>query len=125
MGNTSVTGEIHIQPPLTWSEFKDSPFLDSDDLDVKLHVEQETADTPDGVLTRKTATALVPRWEDAYKAYHLIEHVQRAIDAFPGHTFSGRLKCEGEENTDMWRVVVRDGRAVKVEPRIIWPDDED
>jgi hypothetical protein len=23
----------------------------------------------------------------------------------------------------MWRVVIRDGRAVRVEPRITWPED--
>jgi hypothetical protein len=61
-------------------------------------------------MMRKTAVALVPTWEDSYKAYNLVEHVQEAIDAFPDHTFTGRLDCEGDENTDLWRVVVRDGR---------------
>jgi hypothetical protein len=121
--NTSVSGEITITPPLTWNEIKDSPFLGCD-LDVALHVQEETVDTEDGTLTRKTATALVPAWEDSYKAYHLVEHVQRALDAFPGHTFTGRLECEGEDNTDIWRVIIRDGRAVKIEPRIVWPDED-
>lgn len=121
--NTSVTGEIRIEPPLTWREFKDSPFADRD-MDVKLRIDAETVDTDDGPLMRKTASAIVPAWEDSYKAYKLIEHVQQAIDAFPGHTFTGRLECEGEENTDIWRVVIRDGRAVRVEPRIVWPDED-
>lgn len=121
--NTSVSGEIRIEPPLTWREFKDSPFA-GHDKDVTLHVEAETADTDSGPLMRKTAVALVPTWEDSYRAYHLVEHVQEAIDSFPGHTFTGRLECEGEENTDIWRVIVRDGRAVKVEPRIVWPDED-
>lgn len=121
--NTRVTGEIRIEPPLTWREFKDSPFA-GDDLDVKLHVEAETVDTDDGPLMRKTAAALIPSWEDKYKAYNLVAHVQQAIDAFPGHTFIGRLECEGEESGDLWRVVFRNGRAVKVTPRIVWPDEE-
>lgn len=121
--NTSVDGELRIEPPLTWREFKASPFT-GDDLDVRLRVEAETIDTDDGPLMRKTATALIPTWEDSYKAYHLVEHVQQAIDAFPGHTFTGRLECEGEDNTDIWRVIVRDGKAVKIQPRIVWPDDE-
>jgi hypothetical protein len=121
--NTSVTGEIRIEPPLTWREFKDSPFV-GDSKDVRLRVEAETVDTDDGPLMRKTAVALAPAWEDSYKAYNLVEHVQQAIDAFPGHTFTGRLECEGEENADLWRVTVRDGRAVRVEPRIVWPDED-
>jgi hypothetical protein len=121
--NTSVSGEIRIEPPLAWREFKDSPFTGTDK-DVTLHVDEETVTTDDGPLIRKTAIALVPTWEDSYKAYKLVEHVQEAIDAFPGHTFTGRLDCEGEENTDLWRVVIRDGRAVRVEPRIVWPDED-
>lgn len=121
--NTSVDGEIRIEPPLTWREFKDSEFT-GHDKDVTFRVEEETVTTDDGPLIRKTAVALVPTWEDAYKAYNLVEHVQQAIDAFPGHTFTGRLECEGEENTDIWRVVIRDGRAVRVKPRIVWPDED-
>lgn len=120
---TSVGGEISIEPPLTWREFKDSPFAGTDK-DVAFHVEEKTVDTDDGPLTRKAATAIVSTWEDSYKAYHLVEHVQEVIDAFPGHTFTGRLECEGEDTGDLWRVVVRDGRAVKVTPRIVWPDED-
>ncbi|MFF7096401.1 DUF6205 family protein [Streptomyces rubradiris] len=121
--NTSVDGEIRIEPPLTWREIKDSQFA-GNGLDVKLRIEVETVDTDEGPLMRKTAPALVPSWENKYKAYNLVAHVQQAIDTFPGHTFTGRLNCEGEENGDLWRVVIRDGRAVKVTPRIVWPDED-
>lgn len=121
--NTSVSGEIRIEPPLTWRDFKDSPFAGTDK-DVTFRVDEETVTTDDGPLIRKTAVALVPAWEDSYKAYNLVAHVQEAIDAFPEHTFTGRLDCEGEETADLWRVVVRDGRAVKVTPRIVWPDED-
>lgn len=59
----------------------------------------------------------------ATRAHNLLDVVQQAIDSFPGHTFTGHLHCEGEENADIWRVAIRDGRAVKVEPRIVWPDE--
>lgn len=125
---TTVTGEISIEPPLTWAEIKASPFAPSDtvrdDFDVRLRIEETAVDTDEGQLIRRAASALVASWSDCFKAYYLVEHIQKAIDAFPGHTFTGRLECEGEENTDIWRVVVRDGRAVKVEPRIVWPDEE-
>lgn len=124
-----VTGEIRIEPPLTWAEFKDSPFYDQgiahdDRLDVRLDVTEETVNTDEGPLLRRTATALVAAWSDSYKAYYIVEHTQKAIDAHPGHTFTGRLECKGEDGA-LWRVIVRNGRAEQVEPRIVWPDEED
>ncbi len=126
---TTVTGELRIEPPLTWGEIKDNPFLPDTpaglaEYDVRLRIDEETVDTADGQLTRKTCAAIEPRWDDSFKAYHLVEHVQTLIDAFPDRTFTGRLECEGEDTGDLWRVIVRDGRAVKIEPRIVWPDDE-
>jgi hypothetical protein len=123
---THVRGEFTIEPPLTWPEFKDSPFATDDRRasDLVLRVDEQTIDTDDGPLLRRTATALVMREIDEYNSRNLLAQVQKAIDAFPGHAFTGRLDCEGEENTDLWRVVVRDGRAVKVEPRIVWPDED-
>lgn len=127
---TYVTGAFTISPPLSWPEFKGSKFAPDNiahswEPSLILRVAEESVDTDDGPLLRRTATALVMREIDEYRAYGLLEEVQEAFDSFPGHTFSGRLECEGEENTDMWRVVVRDGRtAVRVEPQIVWPDDE-
>jgi Family of unknown function (DUF6205) len=127
---THVTGEFAIEPPLTWNELKNSEFAphnitDRYDPDLILRVSEETVDTEEGQLIRRSATALVMREIDEYRAYNLLAQVQKAVDAFPGHTFTGRLECEGEENTNIWRVVIRDGRAVKVTPRIVWPDEED
>lgn len=122
--NTTVSGKIRITPPLAWGEIKGSPFLSDDDMSVRLDVEVETVDTPDGELLRRTAYELIPATDEAFKAYHLIEHVQQAIDAFPGHNFTGRLHCEGEEAGDLWRVVIRDGRAAEVRPQIVWPDED-
>ncbi|MGW4670132.1 DUF6205 family protein [Streptomyces sp. NPDC004324] len=122
---TRVDGEFAIEPPLTWTEFKDSEFA-SDHIgapDLVLRVTEEAIDTDDGPLLKRTATALVMREIDEYRAHNLLAQVQKAVDSFPGHTFTGRLDCEGEENTDLWRVVVRDGRALKIVPQIVWPED--
>ncbi|MFC8515532.1 DUF6205 family protein [Streptomyces sp. NPDC057257] len=128
---THVRGEFVIEPPLTWNEIKASPFEPVGrgkygivELDLGLRVEEASVDTDEGTLVRRTGTALVMREIDEYRARGLVEQVQRCIDLFPGHTFTGRLECEGEENTDIWRVVIREGRAVKVEPRIVWPDED-
>jgi|SRR5579864_3404823 len=125
---TRVTGEFAITPPLTWTEFQDSPFASDhwiDAADLVLRVDEETVPTDDGPLLHRTASALVMREIDEYRERNLVNQVQQAVDDFPGHVWSGRLECEGEgeENTDLWRVVIRDGRAVKVEPQIVWPED--
>lgn len=127
--HTYVEGQFDITPPLTWPEFRDSKFApanleNSYRPSLALRVDEDTVDTDEGVLVRRTASALVMREIDEYRAYGLLEEVQEAVDAFPGHEWTGRLNCAGEENTDLWRVVVRDGRAVRVEPRIVWPDEE-
>jgi hypothetical protein len=125
---THVTGEFAIEPPLAWPEFKGSEFaphnITCSNPDLILRVHETTVDTPDGPLLHRTATALVMREIDEYRAYNLLNQVQKAVDAFPGHTFTGRLNCEGQESDDLWRVVIRDGRAVKVKPRIVWPDED-
>jgi hypothetical protein len=127
--STRVRGEFAIEPPLSWTEFKDSPFaphniINRSNPDLVLQVEETTVDTSDGPLQRRTATALVMREIDEYNARNLLTQVQQAVDAFPDRTFTGRLDCEGENNADMWRVVIRDGKATRIEPRIVWPDDE-
>jgi hypothetical protein len=122
---TNFTGEIAITPPLTNAEIAQHPEFTSGDTDVRLRIVEDTTETAEGTLTRRLADAVIPAQEDSYKGYDLIEHLQAVIDAYPGHTFTGRLNCEGEEAGDLWRAVIRDGRAVRVEPRIIWPDDEE
>jgi hypothetical protein len=126
---THVTGEFTIEPPLTWYEIKDSPFspfppAGDDRIELVLRVDEEVVETGDGPLMRRTAAALVMSEIDEYRAHGLLEVVQRAVDSFPSHTFTGRLDCEGAESADIWRVVIRDGRAVKVKPRIVWPDED-
>jgi hypothetical protein len=128
---THVRGEFAIEPPLTWTEIKASPFepvgrgkYGAVDIDLDLRVEETSVDTDEGTLVRRTGTALVMRQIDEYRARDLVQQVQTCIDAFPGHAFTGRLECEGEENADMWRVIVRDGQAVRIEPRIVWPDED-
>lgn len=125
--STRVTGEFTLTPPLTWPEIKGTPYLSKDrrDSDLVLRVSEEPIDTPDGELVKRTASVLAMREIDEYRADGLVETVQAAIDAFPDHTFTGRLACEGEEAGDLWRVEVHDGRAVRIEPRIVWPGDVD
>ncbi|WP_439947246.1 DUF6205 family protein [Streptomyces sp. BBFR109] len=130
---TRVCGEFAIEPPLTWNEIKASPFGHgglvtskylAPGIDLFLAIEESETETETGTAFHRTASKLVMQEIDEYRERGLVEQVQRVIDLFPGHTFTGRLECEGEENTDIWRVIVRDGRALRIEPRIVWPDED-
>lgn len=125
--HTRVKGHFTIEPPLTWPEFKTSMFHpDSDDpygADLRLHIVEQEIQTEHGVSIIRTADRLEMLQIDEYRAYHLVEQVQKAVDSFPGHTWSGGLECEGEESGDIWRVQIIDGIADKIEPQIVWPDE--
>lgn len=123
--DTSIDGHLAITPPLTWAEIRTSPAptKQNGDYDVSLDVTEETIDTDDGQTIRKTAARLIPGWSGSGTFYNLIEHVQAVVDAHPAHEFTGHFECDGDEPGDLWRVVIRDRKAVRVEPRIVWPDD--
>ena len=125
---TYIHGRIEINPPLTWAQIKDSPFLKANARsrglwpDAILDVTETTVDTDEGELTRREAVAIVPDEGTETSARTLLKDVQSIIDASPGHEFTGRFQCEGEENSDIWRVVIRDRRAVRINAQIVWPE---
>lgn len=126
---TRFGGEIRITPPLPWVEIKTSPFVvtgdyGSVDRDCKLRIVEESVDTDEGTLIRRHADAVVCTYDGQTKAYCIVEHLQELLDLHgEGHTFGGYIEAEGEEAGDLWRLMVKNGRAVKVEPRIVWPDE--
>ena len=129
--DTRFDGEIRIGPPLTWIEFRHTIWSPTSTAqpsdryrDVKLRITEEIVETDEGSLTRRYADAAVPLTEERYRAYDIIKHVSELINTFPDHTFTGRFDCEGEDVGDMWRLVVKNGRAQKVVPHIVWPDEE-
>lgn len=132
---TRVEGEFQISPTLTWGEISASPFVrgkpvdggifyTARGVDLKLMVDEQEKTTDEGVTFIRSASRLVMPHVDEYKAYDLVEQVQKVLDMFPDHTFSGKLECEGEDNTDIWRVEISGGRAVRVEPKIMWPNEQ-
>lgn len=130
---TRVTGEFQIRPVLAWEEIENSPFeqcrsdreiYEAPGVDLHLIVSEESRPIEGGVAYIRTASRVVMPHIDEYRAYYLLEHVQKVVDMFPGHTFSGRLGCEGDDSADIWRVEIHDGKAVEVKPKILWPDEE-
>lgn len=120
---TRVTGEIKIQPPLSWLQVK--PIVERRDFDLKIRVVERVTDTEDGQMIQKQGVSVIPLSEDGYTSYAVKEHLQLLVDLFPAHEFVGYLEGEGEEQGDVWRLTVSPSRvAVMIEPRIVWPDDE-
>lgn len=121
---TSVTGEIIIEPALTWPAAKDIPFddADADGLPVwSVRLEAEEVPGAPGTFTARRLISADVEWLDGYD---LESDVQDVIDAFPGHRFTGLLKCMGADHwDDMWGVVARGRTAARVEPVVTWPGD--
>lgn len=128
---TRFHGQIDIEPPIPWGQIRDCPFLPEisrgygSGRDLMFVVEETERDTDDGTVIVRSAVAVVSTWEDEARGYHMVEHLQELVDTFPEHDFVGRLDCEGADPGDLWRLTVKDGRAVRVDPRIVWPDDEE
>lgn len=119
--NTRITGNIEIVPPLKPAEIKRLPEFN----DVRIATATETIETEDGdELVRYTRTAIVPDSDDRYRAYSVVEEVQAIIDAHPDRGFYGYLEGRGEDDYDLWRLSVRDGKAVKTMARIVWDDEQ-
>lgn len=122
--DTRITGAILIHPPLIWAELDDpalSGLLSIDDRqhDAVLRVVETVERTPTGTATHRVADAIVAT---TFPGADLTSDVQHIVNLFgANHTFSGRLDCVWAHGEDIWRVVVRDGKAVEVRPT--WPDE--
>lgn len=129
---TRVTGEIYVDPPISWKDAHDTIWAQQgqrgEELTLDLRSESESVEI-DGELVevvRREFTHVRPTYDDAYKAYYTERNLQTLVDAFPGHEWSGYLEGEGEGEgdgkPDLWRLYVRNGQVVKVEPQIVWPE---
>jgi hypothetical protein len=124
-----IRGAIEIVPPLPWGKIRDSshlpPLARSTGKELKFVITVEQIDTDQGILTKKTAAAVVDAWPGENRARTLIDELQTLVDQHPDHQFIGMLELFGEDNTDMWRVKVRGRAVVRIEPQITWPDDNE
>jgi hypothetical protein len=125
---THIEGRIKVTPPIPWGKIKDSPYLKENARvsynypDAVFDVTETVVHVEEGELTRREAVAIVPA-DGETSARTLISDVQAIIDAHPDHEFTGRFDCEGEENADIWRVIIRNRKAIDVYAQITWPQD--
>lgn len=105
---TRFTGEITIEPPLQWSQFRDLELTD-----VSLIVEKDKKEQAKGTLVIKEAVMVVPATDEPFKGYDFTANLQKAVDAAgPDHTFSGYIMGEGEDSGDIRRYSVKDGKVL-------------
>jgi hypothetical protein len=119
-----ISGEILIDPPAPADEILAAGFPEPGtygDKDVAVKVEDVPVyGVPDAY--RRLAVAIVPCMS-TYTAYNAVAHIQEIVDRWgEGRTFTGRFDCSDPQTGDLWRLEVHNGRAVKVTPRIVWPD---
>jgi hypothetical protein len=144
--NTHITGAITMTPPIAWAEYQARPepvtsgrlpyqhtdnSFDAERIEVgstALAVDATREVDAAGIerITRQI-TAIVPLYEEPYKAYDLTSGINqvltdfgRARDGKP-RTFTGYLECLGED-AERWRVYVRDGRAVEATADITYTE---
>jgi hypothetical protein len=126
----TATGQFRIDPPLTWAEFKDSPYRPENERsepDVLFEIETTEIDSPDGMMLLHRAVAVRP-YSDRPFAYHrgLIPTMQALVNEHATHTFTGHFQCQETSDYtvgDLYRIVVRSGVVVTVKPEITWPED--
>jgi hypothetical protein len=130
---TTATSKIRIEPPLTWSEFKASPYrpeVAQGEPDVLFEVETSEVDGDDGVMLLHRAVAVRPYAPGKLFAYHvgLAETLGKLLDEYGSrHTLTGFFECREISDgvpADWYRLTVRDGNVVRIEPHITWPNEE-
>ena len=125
---TSMAGRIEIEPPLSWSEIKDSKHTPDQEgrwpayPDLVFEIEREVRDTDEGTLSIVRAVAIVPG--DYETRGGAAEAELGALLAQHGtrHVFTGRIDGMGEDNEDMWRLKPIGTTAVKFKPKFVWPE---
>lgn len=132
MGSTvHIEGEIRIDPPAPWLDIRYSEYVPQPgikpweyDHDLMLRVVEEATETAEGeTLIRRWADAIVSCGADEQRAYHLEQEINGIIaELGPGYTFTGYLEMSCLDFMSQWRIKVIDGRAVRFDPELVWPE---
>lgn len=132
---STVSGELTFTPHLVGGEIDSITTLVPEYLGYFLNwrIEELTLPTTVVVGGREAATtARVQVTTELYaighsgKAYQLEEEVRALVAelAGSGRVVNGRLRVEGEESSDVWRITVNDNDVTVEHAALVWPDGE-
>lgn len=117
------TGQVRIEPPLTWGEIKSSNCPRFNDLALRL--DESTEDTLTGQIRIVTAPAVAPL-AGTFNGYDIETELQSLIDAHPSHEFTGAIEARPlDPGGTPWRYVVQGRTVVRQEPRTVWPGEDE
>lgn len=129
MGYASrYTGEIRIDPPLSWWSIRDSEYVPGRNgrtaSCVRFNIVETTEDTDDGVLLKRSAIGIMvcPEEHSHYEVERCVNEIVTGYEA----NFSGFLEGIGEDG-ERWRIAVVDRgdldgvHVERFEPVITWP----
>jgi len=117
---STAKGEIIVTPPIPYDHAVDSEFaIQGYSANSSLMFENFNA--------YDAKTYIVPRWEDEFKAYWIVDELRRIVETWgEGRTFEGYIEIQGEGDgigsLDLWRLMVKDGKVVTVNAEISWPE---
>jgi hypothetical protein len=126
---TRVRGELAIVPPLPYAELKKNKWYYADSrpnfYELRINTVTEVTETDEGRSEKITGVSFsYAEGAEPFKAYYTERNVQDMADSLPeGTRLTGYLEMMGEDGQQS-RIVVRDGIAETVVPKIVWPDDE-
>lgn len=124
---STVRGAITITPPLTFEEYRESPFVENRGKHefrcFQLHMEwAHGTEAPQSGGPGIIATELRGH-EDEYKCYDADAHLAEFVNTFKErHTFGGYLIRSGEEQGDLERYTVEDEEVITEHARLVWSD---
>lgn len=126
---TDVEGRIVISPPVTGKEIGLRPELFQEEAlnprgksrSAWGDVESTHIDVDGDTLVKRQCSS-IRAYEGDFSPWDLIPNVQEIVDAFPDREYTGYFECTGSDG-DLWRIAVRDGKAVEIKPTITWPED--
>lgn len=118
---STAKGEIIVEPAIPFDEANDSKYSEQG-------YSGETNLMFAGGHIYDDFIKIVPRWEDEFKAYWIIDELKDIVSKWgEGRTFTGYIEIQGEGDgvgdIDLWRLLVKDGKVIEVRPELVWPDD--
>lgn len=137
--STTYDGTLAIEPPLTWPEVRETEtwsghpdhhnlgdFRHSGRYGVRLVVDAEAIDTPEGYLMRHAGTSIKIVGDELRHDEVMSQLRQLARQFGDTHRFTGLLTCYDDyPGSSPFRVRIIDTAVQEVRPVTFWPDDPD